>query len=418
MPVGRTREQIRVSIGYNLPRALYVGTTTQAGGNATSVIDTSLRGGNDYHNGKWIVSTSGTNDGEITRVSDYVQASTDITVYPAFGATVPNTMTYELWDADYSPARIHDFINQAIMETYGRVYDPSEDISLHGDNVQARYDLPSDFTMVKRISYRTEYAGDEVHPCNRQFDETTHGEFTQLVQDEDVKRSQALTLTIGSGAEAGDKVTDSIDSLDMSGHTHLEFWIKSTVPTTSGQLRILLDDTAACASALETVYVPALTADTWTYARVALATPEKDTAIISVGFQYAAQLHGCTVILGYMLGVNNDKMSWTELPRRQWRIDKEEQDLVLTAGGANTIGLRLIRLQGGDDPALLTADSGTCEIDDSYVIARATELSLLSASGGSQTDAEERRNLAGYWGREAQRHWRRFPMLVGVRKAE
>jgi hypothetical protein len=418
MPVGRTREEIRVSVGYNLPRALYV-SSASSNGDTTSLFDNTLRGGDDVHNGKYIILTSGSNDGAVRRVNDYVESSTDITFEPAASNSVASGDTYEMWLPQYPPTRIHDLINQAIMETYGRVYDPVEDISLHGDRFQARYDLPSDFTMVKRVYYRTGWAGDEVHPCDRTFDETTDSDFTQLVQDEDYKHgSNALSITVAAGASANDLLTDSIDSLDMSGHTHLEFWIKSTVTTTAGQLSILLDDTAACASPLETLAVPALTADTWTYARVALANPESDRAIISIGFRYTSDIGACTIILGYVQGVNNDKMTWGEVPRHLWRIDKESRDLVFTKGGVDTVGSSLIRLQGGDDPLLLTSDSSVCEINDQYVIDRSTELSLLSASGGAQTDAEERRRLAGYFGRRADKAWSRFPMLVGVRKAE
>jgi len=409
-----------VSVGYNLPRALYVSSASSSG-DTTSLIDNTLRGGNDKHNGEWIVATSGNNDGQITRVDDYAQAATDLTLAPALSNSTSSGDTYEKWAAPFPPARIHDFINQAIMETYGRVYDPTEDLSLHGDRFQARYSLPSDFTMVKRVFYRTGYVGDEVHPCDREFDETTDPDtpFTQLVQDEDFKHgSQALSITVAASASENDLLTDVIDELDMSGHTHLEFWIKSTVATTSGQLDILLDDTAACASPLETLAVPALTANTWTHARVALANPESDTAIISIGFRYTSDIGACTVILGYFRGVNNDKMTWLELPRHLWRIDKENRDVVLTKGGVDTVGSNLIRLQGGDDPALLTTDAGTCEINDQYVIDRATELALLSASGGPQTDADELRRLAGYFGRRAGQAWGRFPPLVGVRKAE
>ena len=94
MPVvqGRTRKQIRVSVGYNL-QALYVSSTTSSV-DATSVVDTTLRGGDDAHNGKWMVQTSGTNDEEIRQISDYTQSSTDMTVAPAFSNTVASGATY------------------------------------------------------------------------------------------------------------------------------------------------------------------------------------------------------------------------------------------------------------------------------------------------------------------------------------
>ena len=94
MPVvqGRPRKQIRVSVGYNL-QALYVSSTTSTV-DRTSVIDATLRGGDDAHNGKWVVQTSGTNDEEIRQVSDYTQSSTDMTVAPSFTNSVASGVTY------------------------------------------------------------------------------------------------------------------------------------------------------------------------------------------------------------------------------------------------------------------------------------------------------------------------------------
>ena len=82
---GRTRRQIRQAIGYNLG-AIYVSSTTSQVDDA-SLIDISLRGGDDSHNGKWVVASASTGSitaGSISRVDDYAQSSTDCTVAPAF----------------------------------------------------------------------------------------------------------------------------------------------------------------------------------------------------------------------------------------------------------------------------------------------------------------------------------------------
>lgn len=79
--------------------------------------------------------------------------------------------------------------------------------------------------------------------------------------------------------------------------THLEFWIKCSIATTAGDLQILLDDTAKCVSPLETLNVPALVANTWTHVRVALATPQLDSAVISLGLKYTVDIGACTIRL-------------------------------------------------------------------------------------------------------------------------
>jgi len=64
---------------------------------------------------------------------------------------------------------------------------------------------------------------------------------------------------------------------------------------------------------------------------------------------------------------------------------------------------------------MLTTDAGVCEVDDQFVIARATELALLADSGGPNTDPDALRQLAGYWGQKAEMAKRNFPFIVDGR---
>ena len=88
MPVvqGRTRAQIRQSIGYNLG-AVYV-SSASGNGSTTTIVDSSLIGADDNHNGKWVVfnDVDGTS-GQVTRVSDYTSSSTTLTLSPAIAAS-------------------------------------------------------------------------------------------------------------------------------------------------------------------------------------------------------------------------------------------------------------------------------------------------------------------------------------------
>jgi hypothetical protein len=78
-----------------------------------------------------------------------------------------------------------------------------------------------------------------------------------------------------------------ISSADYTGYTHLHLLIKSSIATAAGDLQILLDNTSACASPLETLDIPALEANTWTRVSIALGTPANLTAVISVGLNVA-----------------------------------------------------------------------------------------------------------------------------------
>ena len=487
---GRTRKEIRQSIGYNLG-TIYVSTAT--GGSSSTVVDTSLTtviGGNDDHIGKWIVFTSGALDGTIARITDYDASEVTLTFQPTAGSSASG-LTYELWDGDYPPARVHDFINQSITEATGYTYDMVEDQSLHSDGYTLRFDIPTGLSMIQDIYYRDKVEFTQLHGCNTAFDEqstlvvtTLNGAITDAsattvtVTSASSLRAEQLimvgsekmtississnTLIVGrgaggtsaathsdgasvllfpiaiteskkqgtgsnqfiipAGASADQIVTDSITSKDISKYNYLEGWVKITrssgTATSAGDLSILLDDTANCASPLETVNLPALTDDTWTFFRVALTNPELNTAIISVGLKYDVDLGACTVWLDDLSVTRNDTGYWRQVPRNLWRIDKQSRDIVFDEYFDGFAPYSLLKIVGGDKPALLSSDSTTNEISDSYIIERTTALAFSASSGGPNTDPDARRQQAAFWFGMAQSSKRNFPLLTNVRTVD
>ena len=416
---GRTREQLRQHIG-NALGAVYVSSASSSGSTTTLLDNTLVLGGADTKIGKWVRFTSGSNDTLTRRVTDSAISSnvTTLTFMPAATASTASE-SYELWDDAYNPDVIDDFINQSIMSATGWIFDPIENIELHGDGHQMRFDIPSGISMISKIEYRHKVSSTRIHACGATFDEATDGDFTQSLDTKDKKQgSQALKIVIAVGASAGDFVTDSITSKNLSGYDTIEMWVKSTVATSSGNLKLLLDDTASCASPLETLSIPALSADTWTFVRMSLANPETDTAIISVGLEYDSDIGAATVWIDDIVAVANDTAEWSTLDRRNWKIDKESRDLVLLRDGHQAIGYALIKITGGDKPALLTSDATTTEIDEDYIIASSVALALLSTGGGPATDPDAKRQLSAFWSDQAQRARRAFPMLVNVRSVD
>ena len=421
MPViqGRTRKQLRQSIGYSLG-AMQTGTTYDAG-STTTLISLTFTGGDDNHNGKWITvfDTSNSDSAETRLVSDYTASAYRITLGQALSFATVAGDTYELWDSPYNPSIIDSFINQSIISVTGNAFDPIENISLHGDGYQTRFDIPSNISMISRVDYRHKVSSTRIHACNATFDEKTDGDFTQSLDTKDKKQgTQSLKMVIAAGASAGDFVTDSITSKDLSQYDYIEMWVKSTVATSAGNLKLLLDDTASCGSPLETLSIPALSANTWTFVRMALSNPNTDTAIISVGLEYDSDLGACTVWIDDISAVENDTAEWTTLDRRNWRIDKEARDLILGRDGHDVVGYSLMKIVGGDKPALLSSDATATEVDENFIIANATNLALISTSGGPATDPDAKRQLSAYWAAQAERARRALPMLVNVRQVE
>ena len=428
MPVqGRTRKELRQSIGYNLG-ALKAGTAT--GGTTETLIDTkTLRGGNDTYNGKLILITDAS-DGttqDTPFIDDYTASSTTIAFQHALSFTVASGDTYEIWDEPYDPAVIHDFINQAIIDVTGQAYDAIENpdmsssphTALFADGKTLRFDIPSNISIINRLYYRSSISFTRLHSCNTAFDETVDSDITVTVDTQDKKQGTGSNkFVIAAGASAGDIATDSISSKDISKYDYLEGWIKSTVATSAGNLKILLDDSASCASPIETLNVPALSADTWTYFRVALANPETDTAIISIGLEYDSDLGACQVRLDDLKLVQNDTAIWEIFPKHLWKIDRSSRDLILTDSGKFEAGYTMLKISGGDKPALLSADTTSSEVDDSYIIARATGLAFAASSGGSNTDPDQKRQQAAFWLGLAEQAKRAFPLLITGRVVE
>ena len=416
---GRTREQLRQHIGRTLGAA-YVSAATASGSTTTLVDNSIVLGGADTQIGKWVRFTSGSNDTLTRRVTDSSITSnvTTLTFMPAATASTASE-SYELWEGAYSPDDIDDFINQSIMFATGWVYDPIENIELHGDGKQTRFDIPSNISMISKIEYRHKVSSTRIHNCAVTFDETTDNEMSQEVDSKDFKRGGS-SLKITTSAGDGSFITDSIASLNISGYTHLEGWVKATSAIAAGDFNICLDDaTCTCdGNDKETLSVPAASADTWTFFRIALANPESDTAIVSVGIEYNANSGTNTVRFDDLRVVHNDTAEWTTLDRRNWKIDKEARGLVLVRDGQDAVGYSLIKITGGDKPALLTSDATATEIDEDYIIANTIALALLASSGGPATDPDAKRQISAYWTDQAQRARRAFPMLVNIRSVD
>ena len=413
---GRTRAQLRQSVGYNLG-AIRTGTAYDAG-STTTLISLSLVGADDNYNGMWIVVDDASSTAAETRIiSDYTASAYRLTLQQALSFATAAGDTFELWESIYRPDAINEFMNQAIMDATGAFYDPVEKLDLHTDGATQRFDIPSGLSMVQDVFYRSKVSSTRLHACSEEFNETVDSDITVSLDTKQRKQgSQSNKFEIAAGASAGDLATDSITSKDISGYDYIEFWVRSTVATSAGNLKLHIDDSASCASPVESISIPALSADTWTFVRDQIDNPELCSAIISVGLEMDSDLGACTVWLDDISAVKNDTAQWEQIPRNLWRIDKESSDLVLDNYAHGVARYNLLKIVGGDKPALMTADSDTSEVDESYIIAKATALAFAAASGGPQTDPDNKNNMAGFWMAQASRAQRAFPILTNIRQ--
>jgi|GEM_PF-701627 hypothetical protein len=125
-----------------------------------------------------------------------------------------------------------------------------------------------------------------VHDCEAAWAQLVGSDVTATLDATDFKvGSGACKLAVADGASAGEILACGAiaASPDISPFTHVGLWVKSSVTLAAGDLQLLLDDTSGCVSPLETINIPALVKDTWTFIHLVLANPSTDKALLSVG---------------------------------------------------------------------------------------------------------------------------------------
>ena len=406
---GRTRLQLETAIGYNLG-AIFEGSWTAVSSGTTNT-DTKWKGGADDANGKWLHVTSGGEAGEIVRVTDSTDAGVlthdDLSSTPAVGET------YLLWDEEYRPDAIYSYINDAILEATDRFYDDAEDISLFADGAQKGFSIPSGISMIQKLQYRSVFKSKTIDNADSNW---TAGGSNDTDLDTYLKKegTASIDTTLVVGASAGDIVSSKdFTAMNLSDYTHIEWWARSNVATTAGQLKLLLSSTSAGVSAQELLAFPALAIDTWTFCRVELAKADEDTAIISVGLENDSDIGAAHVWLDGIRATHSQEQSFTDVPRRLWSVDRSSRTLQLTDSARSMIGYSMLKIIGGDKPALLSTNASTTEVSDAFIIARATARALAAAPA-----SEENRNQSGFWERIGNGYFNRMPMLVNVRIVE
>jgi flagellin-like protein len=97
--------------------------------------------------------------------------------------------------------------------------------------------------------------------------------------------SSDLTITSGGGIGLG-AYDDLAATVDLSSIDSIRLWVRSSVNSAAGDIEIVIDDTAACGSALENIDLPVLVADTWKLVTLAITDNSDMTAVKCVGLNY------------------------------------------------------------------------------------------------------------------------------------
>ena len=428
-----TRQELREDVGHLL--GVFQTVTGAASGSTTTLlVDSAPNATADDFNGRFLQFTSGANNDGLTRqVTDSSVSSNRVTLtfFPAVTDATATNDTAELWEQAYDPARIHNLFNQAIDSVTGQIFDPVEDISLH-TGASFRFDIPTAFEVLYDVYMRTGTRSRQVMPSGVVWDESVDTDFTVALDTEDLLFGrQSTRFTVGSSVSAGDIVSDDIASTDLSGFTHIEFPIKVRDAVVADDLRLRLSASTNGSATTEEITIPAISAITDTWVRVAMTAPSAATAIISVALEYNANQGDNIIWLGEVRATRNNGDVWTLFPRNRWEIDKEARDLVFTGyeggyidnsyappspyGGISP-DYMLMKLKGGDNPAALTTDASVTEIPEAYIVNYvAGYLQHRVIKGESPEQARVRLSQASVYLGMAERAKRGFPILKNAR---
>lgn len=144
--------------------------------------------------------------------------------------------------------------------------------------------------------------------------------------------TNSAKVSPGAAATTGVLAYEDITAINLSKYTHLRFWIRSSIAVAANQLQLLLDDTSACASPLETLNIPALAQDTGIWVTVPLVDPTLLTAVASVGIKQVSDLGACDIYIDDVRAVamSTDALIYTGL--------FNGSDLRITADNATALG--------------------------------------------------------------------------------
>lgn len=125
-----------------------------------------------------------------------------------------------------------------------------------------------------------------IEDCEDIWDEYTDAEVTASADADCKVGTKSCKLVVTAAAEAGDLLaTEVITSANLTTYEYVNMWIKSSVALDSGDMQLLLDNTAQCASPIKLLDVPAIGADAWTLVQMDLGDASGLTAVISVGIK-------------------------------------------------------------------------------------------------------------------------------------
>ncbi len=223
---------------------------------------------------------TGTGNAPVRLVPRTTQISTDQTVAWAASAAI-NTQKNIDFALPASPCNIY----QAICLNPSRVSDITVDVKVTEPtfNGETRRINLTSFDVAKATALQL--FNDETAPFV-----TAQGANVTCSTDAVTYKVSTKSAKLAVGANATTGLLASVattGTYNLSIYSHLWFWVYSSIALNAGDLTMSVDNTAACASPIETISIPAIAATTWTKLYIPMVDPTLCTAIVSMGVNMA-----------------------------------------------------------------------------------------------------------------------------------
>jgi len=403
----RTRTQIRQQIGRHLNDAI-ISTCTSNGGDAVSLLDTYGLGkfADNEVNGRQVyiptLHTAGVPAGEKAWVSSFAAATADATIAPTFTANTISGGAYEMWKT-FTVEEVHDAIDLAVMSVTDEAYQYQQDETIWTQTDLYEYTVPTGFKQIHRIEYvESTSISEQLESCDSVWTAST-GIITATAATDYYREGSASTrLVVPLASATGLLATKTIPAMDIFPYNQLEIWVRSSSALAAADIQVVLDDTAACASPVETLDIPATSANTWTRHKISLADAysNADIKIISVGLNMDVDKGAFFIWVDDIRVVNSASRIFRTLSPNLWSIVSEGSTdyIKLSPTGHNLVGANtLLRISGLRIPALMTTDTGTTgtsEVDPAWIIHQVSADLLIGHAKSRSLDIKDRQGLA------------------------
>ena len=196
---------------------------------------------------------------------------------------------------------------------------------------------------------------------------------------------------------------------NISGMTHLEFWMKVQIPGGLGARRLELNLLSEAGVELFSVNLhdELVGVSGWTYMRIELedAVASRLLNVDRVQLDMSGWFTGDVLWLSNIVALDERTVDWLRLENELWQIDPVRNVVRLryrNDGLLTRLPEGYHRINIGGSPPDLVDDADETEVYRAFVVARAVELGYSAVSGGRESDVDQFRQQVALWHERAE----------------